>query len=606
MDEIDQAIAELSLKYPDLKQQVAKPSQPTISSLLAVSLAHLDSQAELRKFFGSKVVQSQKASKRQPVVHRSNLTRPRPEWAYATHREGLSIRLLDDHPVYQPDEQWWTIEYSKKYKSITKSFITIVQSGDPQGFRLLLAKAPWHADTLLQLSEVFRHREEHAEAIDAIDRALFTYERAFIGAFNFTSGCHRLDFDYVENRPFFLAVHRQVVDLQRRGCFRTAFEFCRLLYGLDPWSDPHGALLHLDYLSIKSGMSSWLIDLFSFFQTHNSTTTNPTLLPGILYSRALALRLTKSPDADNALAEAIRSYPSIVPLLCNKLDLLLPPHLLSHKDFRISADRTGLAPGESIVHLLSHLYVQRTFNLWKDHATWLQSTLPSSWAGKIRKPWSPEALTTTIHRHLIITSPPQSLLSFLPEGTTSISIMSFDPLPPLTCKTSYSADYFASVPSFLSSSARSPEERELERMVPNPHVRHYLRALFNAHAGLVARFGGDLRGFVRELALMDRNDVEGYLMGLGQEAGLVQQEGAGEMPGGLGDDIGIDEDGDQHGAADEPVREVSGEEEDDESDEDDEPVPTLPVRLLRGVLGMFWGSASGPTTQEDESDSDVD
>lgn len=53
--------------------------------------------------------------------------------------------------------------------------------------------------------------KEHAQAVDFIDRALFTYERAFIGAFTFTSGLNRLDFDYVENRPFFLAVHRQVV-----------------------------------------------------------------------------------------------------------------------------------------------------------------------------------------------------------------------------------------------------------------------------------------------------------------------------------------------------------------------------------------------------------
>ena len=43
-----------------------------------------------------------------------------------------------------------------------------------------------------------------------MDRALFTYERAFVGAFNFTSGVNRLDFDHVENRPLFLALHRQI------------------------------------------------------------------------------------------------------------------------------------------------------------------------------------------------------------------------------------------------------------------------------------------------------------------------------------------------------------------------------------------------------------
>ena len=51
---------------------------------------------------------------------------------------------------------------------------------------------------------------EHSTAADFVDRALFTYERAFVGAFNFTSGANRLDFDQVENRPFFLALHRQI------------------------------------------------------------------------------------------------------------------------------------------------------------------------------------------------------------------------------------------------------------------------------------------------------------------------------------------------------------------------------------------------------------
>lgn len=98
---------------------------------------------------------------------------------------------------------------------------------DPQGFWDLLGVLPWHADTLLQISEVYRHRDgmgrhylsmtsllsiiaEHAQAIDFIDRALFTYERAFIGSFTFTTGLNRLDFNRVENRPFYLAVHRQV------------------------------------------------------------------------------------------------------------------------------------------------------------------------------------------------------------------------------------------------------------------------------------------------------------------------------------------------------------------------------------------------------------
>jgi hypothetical protein len=50
---------------------------------------------------------------------------------------------------------------------------------------------------------------EYAQAVEYVDRALFSYERAFFGSFNLTTGLNRLDFDHIENRPFFLAVHRQ-------------------------------------------------------------------------------------------------------------------------------------------------------------------------------------------------------------------------------------------------------------------------------------------------------------------------------------------------------------------------------------------------------------
>ena len=156
---------------------------------------------------------------------------------------------------------------------------------------------------------------EHSTAADFIDRALFTYERAFVGSFNFTSGLNRLDFDRVENRPFFLAVHRQISDLQRRGCVRTAFEFARLLYSLDPATDPHGALLHLDYLSIKAGMSDWLIELWraqcNLPDDSWKGRMHVRALPGFAYSRALALFLKA-----RLHVMVVCTYCMIRPLIC--------------------------------------------------------------------------------------------------------------------------------------------------------------------------------------------------------------------------------------------------------------------------------------------------
>ena len=75
---------------------------------------------------------------------------------------------------------------------------------------------------------------------------------------------------------------------------RTSFEFARLLYSLEPWTDPHGALLHLDYLAHKAGMTQWLLDVWDFFSKVGNDESfrkrvRPTVLPGWAYARALAL-----------------------------------------------------------------------------------------------------------------------------------------------------------------------------------------------------------------------------------------------------------------------------------------------------------------------------
>ena len=96
--------------------------------------------------------------------------------------------------------------------------------------------------------------------------------------------------------------------MQRRGCHRTAFEFARLLYSLDPWTDPHGALLHLDFLAIKTGMTQWLLDLWAVFEPEfqkeideKSTYAKrivPNILPGFTYARALAMYIREEASGD--------------------------------------------------------------------------------------------------------------------------------------------------------------------------------------------------------------------------------------------------------------------------------------------------------------------
>lgn len=117
---------------------------------------------------------------------KSNLTKPQPTWWSASQREGLSIRLLNNPELEEKEmrikfliqnERWWTVDYSQRYRSVTRAFVRAVMSGgehiliingylcqqsrilDPEQFWRILSNLPWHADTLLQVSEVYRHRE---------------------------------------------------------------------------------------------------------------------------------------------------------------------------------------------------------------------------------------------------------------------------------------------------------------------------------------------------------------------------------------------------------------------------------------------------------------
>ncbi|KAK7053756.1 transcriptional repressor TCF25-domain-containing protein [Favolaschia claudopus] len=637
-DEFDQALAELSIKYPELQNVVnssgaesaSSSSSASLASLLSVSLANLDSEAEMRKFFGARVIQANKSAggtptRRNQTTQRSNLTRPPAVWFQTAPREGLSLAALSDEEVGAKysrhawdlgrEEKWWTVEYSKKYKSVTLAFMNIVYSGDPNGFYSLLQKFPWHGDTLLQLAEVFRHREEYAQAVEYVDRSLFSYERAFFGAFNFTTGLNRLDFDRIENRPFFLAVHRQTTDLQRRGCVRTAFEFARLLLSLDPFNDPHGALLHLDFLAVKTNMTQWLLDMFDLYATRRNTTqtkdarVDPSLLPGWSYSRALALRSIgkfKDPDAGTAaLIEAIRSFPSVVPLLADKLDISLPNTIRSHRDFKIETDGNYLRPPEAVLHLLSHLYAQRSSPIWKEEASWFASTvttefssLPASLPVSQRRQdflslYQNLNLRFSIYRHVtVLETTYRRLFSYIPQDVLAVKSLQCDPLPPPTAVTLYDDAFFAGTQDLrtfmptLTARQRAHQGRILAQLIPDAAMREHLQAFFDANPAVQERFPEGVVQFAEAAAQMDPEEVEALM--LVALANADDANAGGGMPGNW-EPEGQNEEG-------------AAVEEEEDADEEEEEIAPLPIRMLRNVIGRFWGgnaAAEDPSSDED-------
>jgi hypothetical protein len=79
------------------------------------------------------------------------------------------------------------------------------------------------------------------------------------------------------------------------------------MLSLDPSGDPHGALLHLDFLAPKVGLGGWMLELWDAHAARVPENgekgrwrgrINVTVLPGWAFARALALRAKEDAEKD--------------------------------------------------------------------------------------------------------------------------------------------------------------------------------------------------------------------------------------------------------------------------------------------------------------------
>lgn len=82
--------------------------------------------------------------------------------------------------------------------------------------------------------------------------------------------------------------------LGRKGCCRTALEFCKLLFGLGPKNDEKGVLLRIDYYAMRAKEYGYLIEFIEKFtqQVYKKSQKIPCvkLMPNFMMSSALALK----------------------------------------------------------------------------------------------------------------------------------------------------------------------------------------------------------------------------------------------------------------------------------------------------------------------------
>ncbi|KAK9542685.1 hypothetical protein VZT92_000525 [Zoarces viviparus] len=419
-------------------------------SVLHVEHRNLNPETELKRYFGARAVQGdQRPRQRNRQFHRSTwMTSPKDSWPRFS-RPGISMTLLQS----KEGVQYFTFEHGRQYQQVQFKFLDAVESMDPNNIVALLQLNPYHIDSLLQLSDVCRIQEDQEMARDLIERALYSFECACHPLFSLTSGTSRLDYLRTENRAFYLALYKHMMFLEKRGCPRTALEYCKLILSLDPDADPLCMLLLIDFLTLRSREYQYLLQLHQDLEVHR----NLCLLPNFAFSTALChFHLSQQEDvdpeesekerqkADQMLQKALIMFPGVlIPLL--DLCTVQPDATVSSHAFFGTKSQIGQPPA---LAELTALYVGRTHSMWREAAVmlWLEESVKDV----LRRVDAKDPLVDdcqnkkqrykcaprNIHRHVLL-SEIKEATSSLPLEVTSQPVMGFDPLPPLDSVMSY-------------------------------------------------------------------------------------------------------------------------------------------------------------------------
>ena len=135
--------------------------------------------------------------------------------------------------------------------------------------------------TLLQLSELLKQTGDFHRAGDFIERCLYVFDCGWNREYDWKNGKSRILYSVVQNKDLFHSIFKYIHMLSRRGCSRTALEYCKLIISFDP-SDPLFIIGILDYFAIRSKQYPFLLDFFHYF------TDKSLFLPNVYYSIALA------------------------------------------------------------------------------------------------------------------------------------------------------------------------------------------------------------------------------------------------------------------------------------------------------------------------------
>ncbi|KAI4988998.1 hypothetical protein ZWY2020_036315 [Hordeum vulgare] len=347
------------------------------SSVIAIDPKHLKAENEMRRIFGSKVVDSLENQRNMPGtsrqvrgVRRAALNPRRtllvsPPGFWPPWDKSMSMNLVET----KGSLNYFRYEYDPSVSHVQELFEAAKSANDLNAIAAILAKYPYHPDSLLTFADLFKYSGEHQSSADAVEKCLFALECAWHPLFNPLQGNYQLKYGHDINKPFFTALFSHMKNLDRRGCHRSALEACKFLLSLDS-DDPKGALFCIDYFALRSHQHKWLEQFAEEYQCDNSLWLFPSFSFSLAIARFYLERDAASEDvsdhADKSTAiDLMKQALMLHPLVLSKIVDKAPLKDSSWTQILKNVFFGSAKPGSPSLEHVINIYVERHYIMWR-------------------------------------------------------------------------------------------------------------------------------------------------------------------------------------------------------------------------------------------------
>ena len=202
----------------------------------------------------------------------------------------------------------WEFVYSDRYDSLMDKFgagCEFYEQGNldqaERVFKEVLAQMPDHLDAIHHLALVLLERNLLDQAHDLWNQAVSIGQKAF--SQDFKLGRDRLEWGWLENRPFLRCLHGLALARYQEGRIEEALRLFQELLYLNP-NDNQGVRAMAEEILFKLGRLEEALKIIEQYRDD--------AMPETLYGRALALfKLGRRQEATAALKEAVEYLPLV-------------------------------------------------------------------------------------------------------------------------------------------------------------------------------------------------------------------------------------------------------------------------------------------------------